>query len=530
MRIFKTTLLFALLCTSAYSKTKSRVTKAAPKATTSSPAYKFNDSDPQVGALRQQLSQALNYSKNGQYLQAASSLYNLAKKPELSNEKAQIKYILGLMLMETKMNQVAAFQFVDVIRMNSDRYRKQALEKLSLVADSLGDDTLLNYAISRIDIDDVPATSQEMINFRLGEIKQKNKRYEEAIAFYSKVPFGSSFYNQAIFNRGLTEMESNRLESAIKSFQVLLSLRGKAGVTDTNRVAAQLALARAYYQKQDWDEAVEAYSRVPRDHFLWHDALFEQTWSMLRSVRFRSALSNLQSLHSAYYEDFYIPESLLLRAIVYLYICKYDEMEKVLTLFEKSYGPVRAKVSSFIRNFSDPTAYYNEIEKAQVLKKGDELKGQLKLPYMVLKTISDEGDVRRGLAYIKRISEEKQYIENTPSLRGSNIGQYGIKLINTRMKNTKISIGEMVRVHLQNMDLELKDLFEQASFVRYEMINGKKESLKKRIAGKTVTSTIDEDTDRDFYVKNGYDYYPFQGEYWLDEIGNYHYLGKQSCE
>ncbi|MNL23710.1 hypothetical protein D3C87_1451120 [compost metagenome] len=89
----------------------------------------------------------------------------------------------------------------------------------------------------------------------------------------------------------------------------------------------------------------------------------------------------------------------------------------------------------------------------------------------------------------------------------------------------------MVKAHLLNMRVELRDLYEQAGFIRYEMINGRKETLKKRIAGKDISEEqIDAEVDRKFYISNGYEYYPFQGEYWLDEIGNYHYLGKQSCE
>ncbi len=491
---------------------------------------RVSESNPKLAALRQQLSQALTMAKSGQYQQAATALFNLARRSELESEKAQIKYILGLMLMELHLNQVAAFQFVEVIRLENPKYTKLAIEKLSTVADGLGDDTLLNYAISRIDVNNIPASGRDMIHFRIGEIKLKNKKLEEAIQNFSKVQLGSSYYNQALFNRGLAELELNRIDNSIKSFQQLLNLRSKIGVTDTNRVAAQIAIARALYQKQDWDAAIEAYSQIPRDHFLWHQALFEQTWAMLRSARFRSSLSNLQSLHSAYYEDFYIPESLLLRSIVYLYICKYDEMEKVLTLFEKSYSPVKTKINSFLNSTTDPISFYNEIEKAQMIKKGEDLKTPALLPYMVLKNISDEGDVRRSLGYMRRLTEEKQMIEGQAGLRSSSIGQYALKVIGTRLKNTKLTIGDIVKAHLQNMQAELKDLFEQASFTRYEMINGKKESLKKRIVGKNLPTAIDEKIDRDFYVENGFEYYPFQGEYWLDEIGNYHYLGQQNCE
>lgn len=481
-------------------------------------------------ALRNQLAGALRSAQSGQYQNAASQLFNLGRRSELEKERPQIKYILGLMLMEMKLSQVAAFQFVDVIRMKSPKYSRLAIEKLSIVADQLGDDTLLNYAVSRINVNEIPAANKDMIYYRLGEIKQKNQRFEDAIRYYNQVKLGSSYYNQALFNKGLSYLELNKTAQAIEIFQGLLNLRAKAGVTDTNKVAAQLALARSYYQAQSWDEAVEAYSQIPRDHYLWHDGLFEQSWAMLRSARFRSALSNFQSLHSAYYEDSYIPESLLLRSLVYLYICKYDEMEKVLSLFEKTYGPVRIRITDFIKNHTDAYAFYTEIEKTQALAKDPNKTAVLKIPYMVGHNIMEEGDVRRSLNYLKKLTEEKERIEST-SFRGTPIGMYGLKILAHRAKNTKVSIGEMVKAHMLDMRTELKDLYEQAGFMRYEMINGKKETIKKRLAGRSLPeATVDANVSREFYVKNGYDYYTFKGEYWLDEIGNYHYLGKQSCE
>jgi hypothetical protein len=481
-------------------------------------------------ALRNQLTGALKAAQSGQFQNAAAQLFNLGRRSELESERPQIKYILGLMLMEMKLHQTAAFQFVDVIRMKHPKYSKLSIEKLSIVADLLGDDTLLNYAISRVDLKDVPSTMADMIHFRLGEIKQQTQKFEDSIRSYNQVTPGSSYYNQALFNKGLAYLELGQTAPAIQVFQGLMGLRAQTGVTDTNRVAAQLALARALYQAKRWDESVEAYSEIPRDHHLWHDALFEQSWAMLRSARFRSALSNFQSIHSSYYEDAYIPESLLLRSIIYLYICKYDEMEKVLSLFDRTYGPVRARISDFMRSHNDSYSYYNEVEKAQIYFKDIEKPNNLKIPLMVAKGVLNEGDVRRSLAYIKRLNDERSRIDES-AFRGTPLGLYGLKILANRLKNTKLAIGDMVKGHFQDMRTELKDLYEQAGFVRYEMINGKKEFIKKRLAGRDLPeASMDENFSREFYIKNGYEYYPFKGEYWLDEIGNYHYLGKQSCE
>jgi tetratricopeptide (TPR) repeat protein len=480
--------------------------------------------------LKQQVNQALALARSGQYEQASNALFQLARRAELQAERPQLKYVLGLMLMEMKLNQVAAFQFVDVIRMGNNKYVKLAIQKLSVVADNLGDDTLLNYAVSKVDLNDFPSQNKDMLYFRIGEIKMKARDFKNAFELFSKVSSNSRYYNQALFQKGLAQLEMNEVDTALQTFQTLLGNRDNAPVTDTNRVSAQIAIARALYQKQDWDGAIEAYAQVPRDHFLWHDALFESSWAMMRAARFRSVLSNFHSLHSAYYEDFYIPESLLLRAIVYLYICKYDEMEKVLSLFESTYGPIRARIGDFIRANNDGMEYFVEIEKGQKVKRGEKT-ATLRLPYNVVKNISEQGNVKRSLYYVKRLADEKGRIDANPGYRATPVGQYALKVINNRQRNAKLSVGDMVKAHLLNMRVELRDLYEQAGFIRYEMINGKKESLKTKLAGKDLpVEQIDEKIDRTFYVQNGYEYYPFQGEYWLDEIGNYHYLGKQSCE
>lgn len=518
--LFSVSLTFPMVSDAQAKKKVPRTKKVAP----------VISQNPRDAALRNQLSNALRMAQGGQNEAAANALFSLGRRAELASERPQIKYILGTMLMELKMYQTAAFQFVDVIRLKHPKYTKLAIEKLSVVADTLGDDTILNYAISRVDLSDFPGNLRDMIHYRLGEIKLRNRDFTGAAGLFGKVSAGSSYYFQALYSKGLAQLEGNQPNQAIESFNRMLEGRRKAPVTDTNKVAAQMGLARALYQKQDWEGAVEAYAQIPRDTLMWHDAVFEQSWAMLRAARFRSALSNFQTLHSAYYEDFYMPESLLLRSIVYLYICKYDEMEKVLSLFEKTYGPVRGKISEFLRTTHEPMAFYSDLEKAQALKLTDK-NSNLRLPYVALRHILDQGNVKRSLHYIEKLSQEKSRIESSLAFRGSPLGQYSLKILGSRTRNTKVAIGDMVKAHLLNMRIELRDLYEQAGFIRYEMITGQKEIVRKKIAGKDIpASQIDEKKDREFYIQNGYEYYPFQGEYWLDEVGNYHFLGTQSCE
>lgn len=481
-------------------------------------------------SLKTQVDKIVSMIKSGNSLDASKRLLDLLNRNQIPSARPHLKYLFGLSLMEQNLNQVAAFQFVDVVRSADAKWTKPAIEKLLIVTDKLGDETLLNFALQRVEISQIPASSRELLYYRLAEVKHKFGSQAEAIKLYKQVSSKSRFYYNALYNMGLAQAELEQTDEALQSFKKLLASRSKAKANDTNKVNAIMGIARTYYQKKDWAKAIEVYSKVPRDHSLWHAALFEKTWAMLRSARFRSTLSNFQSLHSSYYTDSYVPETLLLRSIVYLYICQYDEMEKVLSLFEKQYGPALTKVTNFLQK-TDNSEYFVQLYNAIQIKAGDKKK-QLEIPFNVMKYISSEGDVRRSYAYLRKISEEKSTIDENDSIKSSNVGSYATRILNNRIAGTKNSIGKMVKKHLADVKTELGDLSEQAGFVRYEMLNGRKEHLRRKMDGKNIKVELakDEKQDREFYIKNGYEYYPFQGEYWLDEIGNYHYLGKQSCE
>ncbi|MGE0762529.1 MAG: tetratricopeptide repeat protein [Bdellovibrionales bacterium] len=489
-----------------------------------------------VARVDSELASALQLAKTGRYKEASMKLFQLSVSPRFRDKRMQIKYILGLMLYQMKLNQVAAFQFISVVKDGNNKFLKQSLEKLSLAADALGDDTLLNYAISRVQVDEFPRAHRDMLYYRIGEFQSRNGQFDQAAKSYSRVQRTSPFFPQAKYLEGLSYAELQSPGNAIVAFEDLINSRNEAGITDPSRVAGLMGKARSLYQKKEWDGAIETYREVPRDTPFWHDTLFESSWAMLRSGRFRSALSNFQSLHSAFYEDFYLPESLLLRSIVYLYICKYDEMEKVLNLFNRIYRPVYKSIEKTLNGGSgDSAALFNEAVKVMRDYKvqGDEMKKDgYKLPFLVVRKMAREGDFQSSYNYIRKLLEEKKRLDRLPAeWRSSAIGRYAKKVITTRLQKARKQAGQQIKAHLEAIREELFDLFEQEGFIRYEMINGRKESLKKRIAGKDMAENqIDEKLDREYSVQNGYEYWPFRGEYWLDELGNYHYVGTQSCE
>ncbi|MDZ4660364.1 MAG: hypothetical protein SGJ18_01960 [Pseudomonadota bacterium] len=513
-------------------KKKKKSPKEAPVAEAPAPITEAAKSSPEDTQSIKEVNQLIKEEK---FEVAAQKLYRLSRNPLLKNQREELKYKLGLTLMELGLNQVAAVEFLKVSVKGKSKYLKQSLEKLSIAADALDFDTLINLAISKIKVDEFPAIHKDMLYFRVGEFQMKNKDHDQAAKSFAKVAADSRYFMRAKYNQGLAFASANKPQESAVIFEELYNARATAPVNDPVRVSALIGKARALYQAKNWDESVETYRQIPRDTPAWHETLFESSWAMLRGAKFRSALSNFHSLHSPFYDKFYLPESLLLRSIVYLYICKFQELEKVLDLFENIYGPVRKSVLQFISQKPDAQEYFNEFEK--VSEEGVDGK----LPLLAIQKISKENDFRSNRNYLDKLNEELDRLDGmSAAFKQSPLGRYAKKLDQLRAKKTQKKLGKIIRRYLFDIKGEIRDMFEQVGFLRLEVLNTRKEEMKKEMRKEDddkilaqengMTKQVNEQDSRTFYVQNGYDYYPFQGEYWLDELGNYHYLGISSCK
>ena len=306
---------------------------------------------------RKPLTRALGLIEKGDFLKGSQELYRLSSKKSFRTKKVQMKYTLGIALSQMGFYHMASLQFIYVIKSNNSYYRKKAATKLIGLAKTLGDRDFIYYILGKVKARDFPPNQQDKLNFYFGLFEFNKKNYSKSRSYFSKLSEGASFYNKAVYQTALSYAEEGRPLKAARIFNQLSNSR--SGITDQIRVAAIMGEARSFYQAKKFNKSLKAYRIVPKDTKYWHDVLLESSWAYLRSAKFRSALSNFQTLHSGFYERHYQPESLILRSYVYLYICKYYEMEKVLDLFNAVYLPTLKSVKGYLKNRHSFRSYLN---------------------------------------------------------------------------------------------------------------------------------------------------------------------------
>jgi outer membrane protein assembly factor BamD (BamD/ComL family) len=489
---------------------------------------------PNVLFASPELSRADFFMSKGDSLQAAQRYYDIINNPKYKAEHTKALYSLAKALAQIGFNQSAVYFLTAISRYNSaSKYIDPALEALYEIGFQIGDESALKYALSKIDIKKFPSGKKDLLYYRLGEVYLEKNDLKNAISAYGRITSDSKLYAKARYNIALSYAESQNPKAAVKYFTQAVNARRKSGIVDTQRVGALIGRARAFYQMGRFDDSVKAYKMIPRDSEFWHDSLFESTWAFLRSGRFRSALSNFQSLHSKFYESYYLPESLVLRSILYLYICKYDEVDKVLATYDTTYGRVQSRLNGYLKERRLPKEDLIQMNNMLAEVKLGQKIGQsyAGIPGLALRHISRQAEFKKTYNYLKILYGEKDLnMAQNDFWKRSGLGQQINRNLTQRIAITEKYVSSMIRKSLVQINEELLEFSDQKEFIKVEVTTAKTEGALKKMRGTDDPSdAITAKNSRDFYILNGYEYWPFQGEYWLDEIGNYQYVGASQC-
>ncbi|MCY4321477.1 MAG: hypothetical protein OXC37_03610 [Bdellovibrionaceae bacterium] len=470
--------------------------------------------------------------ERGDYLLGSRELYRLGRGSYFKKNRVQIKYTLGIAFLEMKLYHLASLQFVYVIRNDKrGKYKGRALEKLSFILDYFKGDLLFCPLINEVKEYDYPNSVKSQLSFYFGKCAFSKKNFRKARSYFSKVSSSSPIYDRALYYKALSYAEENKVNSSANAFRQLASL--KIGITDTNRVAALMGLARVLYQGEKFDDSIQVYRSIPKDTPYFYDSLLENSWNYLRSGKFRSALSNFQSLHSIFYGDRYQPESLILRAYVYLYICKYYEMEKVLNFFNAIYKPILNEVTRSLKGNKNYNSYVKSaLTYVKNKQDGFNLSNDETLPKPIMEKVLKNDKFYSLINYLVKLNQEKDLLDSFPAeWKRDRVGRNAYYILNRRIKTTQNTAGKEIYSNLRAVKSDLERLYTSSQYLKYDMLKGKRDYLKKKISRKYLDKIqIDEKITRSYYIQNGYEYWPFDGEAWLDELGNYHYLGRQNCE
>lgn len=473
---------------------------------------------PQVAGPAAALATAERALGDGRAREAAIALHGLADGPAAPG-RGEAEAALARALEQLGLGFSAFFYDARAVQAGpSHPGFLRGVEGVAAFASAWNDAAIAPSVLAKIDegaLSRLPPPARAEAAAQLALLELRAGRLAEAGRYAALVPEGSEAGGRALYVQGLVAQRKDP-ERAIRLFRDVLRQPGAGRTHAELRELAHLALGRTLYGLRRYGEAAREYRSLPRFSRHWDEALFEGAYAELQQGEPGAALGRLHDLHSPHLSDEFAPESENLAAIAYLRNCLYPQARAALRRFEQGYLPMRDQVNALLAR--EPRPLLDLLLLAP---------GAQGLPAPVQHHLAKNERVDAFLGVLARLRAEEARVRSDPQLLSSTLGPELLERI-ARQRELVLRVASgFVRGRLVDLAHQLDVLEGQKDTIAFEVTKGEKELLE---SGVDVRQKLAAQTlERPRMPTSGHEYWPFDGEYWPDEIGYTTYTLKDAC-
>lgn len=317
--------------------------------------------------------------------------------------------------------------------------------------------------------------------------------------------------------RGVALAQQARYTDALEP---LLAARDKAqsGRDEHFQNVLDLNIARTYYASGNFGRAMEFYGKVDRADTAWPEALFERAWAHFRVEDMTGTLAVLLTHHSPFFADWYFPEAELLRAQSLFLMCKFPDTKVTIDAFQARYKPTHEGLKSGLGQLDAKGAFAD----ARALVDGT----PTKLPKDVLRRFLWEERFASAVDAVKLADEDLVKLER---LASSTYAARPKALLLARRDARVTEEGERVLSVARDAEVDLADMLTGIELTRVDILTYEARLYEQA----AVLGGLPEEEDlgklRKEQTRKGKRVWPFQGEYWADELGWYRVTARPDC-
>jgi tetratricopeptide (TPR) repeat protein len=332
---------------------------------------------------------------------------------------------------------------------------------------------------------------------------------------------------RAKFVDGLILYAQGDDQGASEAFKEVIRMTNPKKVAHADEELRELTflqLARIHYQNRQNRYAIFYYGRMPWGGERWLEGLWEASWAYYRIGDYEKSLGNLLTLQSPYFKDEYFPESYVLKAIVYYENCRYPEARMVLEQFSSIYGPVYDELVKITAAQRTPGAWYE-------LVKGAATHPASATARKVLKVAFSDQDVRRLTESVGEMEREVDVglARRRPEFRQSALGKELVDKLRANRATAVEELGARTRAKLELERDGLRQLLAQALRIQIEVSRKEREALEGSLAKGSQVEVV-KNLKYSHAVSDEHLYWPYEGEFWRDELGTYSYTLTKGCK
>jgi tetratricopeptide (TPR) repeat protein len=484
----------------------------------------------------------------GRFGEAAPALRRVAAGEDGDGEERRqvAGYHLAIALYRLRFPHASHLAFAAIARARGHARRDEALPWLVKLAGELPEpagvaEPIGAYGAAALSRFEAPAARplRDELAYWLGRHAYDRRAFEEAAGLLEQVGPVSPRYAGAQILAGVAHVQQRRTVAAVAAFRRVVQVRRRADDVEGARLRdlALLSIGRTHYSASlhlgeigapTIDEAklraaVESYGRVEPWGAAWQEALFEQAWAHFMLGNYPRALGDLHSVDAPYFAGRVYPEADTLRAITSFVLCRYDDAEAIAARSLRRYGPARAALARLLAGFDGEGG-----EAGLLALLHDPRAGAASLPPAIRPLVEgalSSRDLERHREHLRSLGEEAARLRATPAgFRGSPLGAEvadGLSLAgDLAAHEASALVRGRLRRGLEDLDRHLDDARKILVNVAEARRDRRRAPAGDDAAGPSPALVVEED---------GHVIWPFDGEYWRDEVGHYRQAVTSRC-
>jgi len=538
-------------------------TTTAPKA---APTMSFDAVDlTGKSGDRQRLDVAISLFKNEEYEKAAMSCFEMLQDAKLAGLHMEARYVLAKSLYRMGLYHSSLGEFSKILAVGPEsKFFRTSLEWLFFISRKTKNETVILDEIAKYANQEFPERFRTEFHYLLaryhfvrgkaldqvGRAEDADKSFNEVKRLALLIPKTDVFYARAKYLEGLSYFRfGNQARSAAEKrtslntvgaieamkevVRVTRSMSGDAEQVAVNQKLRELAfmqLARTHYGMQQNRYALFYFNKVERGTSQWLEAMFEASWANYRVGQYEQALGNLITLSSPFFREEYFPEALILKAVIYYENCRYRESSLILQDFERTYLPVHDQLDLITKKQLDASEYYGVLSEVQKKNKEGLERGQtdIILERILRLALTDQDLKKTNESILELEGEMDVFGEKGDTFRYSELSKRLLEGLKQQRTGLIQKAGVMAKGKLESELVALKQLLANGLRIKFETVTKEKEFLEEQLKAGGSVSVVKK---YKFSVAVADDqlYWPYEGEYWRDELGTYQYTMTKGC-
>ena len=494
------------------------------------------------------IKQAIKLLRAKKPLTASFQLYDMLANQKFPDQETKIHFYLASALYELEMYHTAQFYFLKVIKKGpKNPYFNYALPKLVVIAKFTGDDYELRRIAEKLPPEFYPSKASSYLFYLKGAAHFEKGEYSEALEALSKVDTNTSIDLKARYIEGVIYNKTDNLKSAVRAFRdVYTQDPGDTSIPRELEAVTQLKdlalinVASVYYGIKQYEESTKYFEKVDRRSDYWPESLFRDAWAHLHRGEYNVTLGKALTIDSPFYaEEEYIPEIQVLKSLTYFQLCEWSRVEKLIRGFQGRYEPIRDELSLFIDDYTAPKYKGQEMpqlpidaalaDQAWLFYFGPDRTGTTELPQAFFRRTLRNQELSGLVRHMDLMNQEVNLIDSQKQQWKDALGAELKSIIENNVTLYQKRAGRIFFEEVQNQRALLDDLLSQAATIEIELLEAQRAEYEFRAQNLNALSdqskfAIDFATSPDFI------YWPFNGEFWQDELGYYNYTEQGSCK